>query len=132
MSITIFDSRNARYRSPFGAVAEGTQIHFRLCLPRYIGCSAATLRIHNELTGEDEIGNMFWCGMEGNDAEWWEVDYTPATASLYFYWFELSAQSSARTVSRTWGGKGEFSSECSPWQLTVYEKGFKTPDWLDG
>ena len=132
MSISIFDSRDPYYRSPFGAVAEGTQVHFRICLPRYLSCSAATLIVHNELTGENETGNMFWCGMEGYDAEWWEVDYTPAAASLYFYWFELESPSSARAVGKTWAGKGELTANPAAWQLTVYEKDFRTPDWLAG
>ncbi len=132
MSITLFDSRNPYYRSPFGAVSEGTQIHFRICLPRYLSCSAATLIIHNEMTGENEIGNMFWCGTEGYDAEWWEVDYTPQTASLYYYWFELKSPSSARAIGKTWAGKGELTANPSAWQLTVYEKEYETPDWLAG
>lgn len=132
MSITFFDSRNPRYRSPFGAVSEGTKIHFRICLPRHISCSAATLVVHNELTGENERSNMFWCGMEGYDAEWWEVDYTPEKAALYFYWFELNSPSSARAVGKTWAGKGELTANPAAWQLTVYEKDFKTPDWLAG
>lgn len=132
LSITIFDSRDTKFRSPFGAVAEGTQVHFRICLPRYLSCSAARLIVHNELTGEDETDNMFWCGMEGWDAEWWEVDYTPQTASLYYYWFELESPSSARAVGKTWAGKGELTANPSAWQLTVYEKDFETPDWLAG
>jgi len=132
LGITVFDSRNEKYRAPFGAVKEGTQVHFRVCLPRFLSCSAVTLKVHNELTGEDEIGNMFWCGMEGNDAEWWEVDYTPQTASLYFYWFELQSPSSARAIGRTWAGKGELTANPNAWQLTVYEKDFETPDWLAG
>ncbi len=132
MSIDVFDSRNLSYRNPFGAVMEGTSIHFRIRLPRYLNCSAARLITHNELTGEEEIQNMFWCGMEGNDNEWWEVDYTPSAASLYFYWFALSTSSGDMFVSRSAGGKGIITTASNAWQLTVYEKDFKTPDWLDG
>lgn len=132
MSIAIFDSRDTKYRAPFGAVSEGTQIHFRVCLPRFLSCAAVTLIVHNELTGEDKKENMFWCGMEGSDAEWWEVDHTPQTASLYYYWFELESASSARAIGRTWAGKGELTANPNAWQLTVYEKDFQTPDWLAG
>ena len=29
------------------------------------------------------------CGMEGRDFEWWEVDFTPKSAGLWHYYFEL-------------------------------------------
>ncbi len=134
MSIKIFDSRDPKYRSPFGAVEEETQIHFRIKLPRYLGCTSATLIVRNDMTGEEERSNMFWCGMEGSDTEWWEVDYTPAKASLYFYWFELSSGSGSRFIGRTRACLGELltSTPSSLWQITVYEHGFKTPDWLSG
>ena len=39
----LFNSRDRRYRAPFGAVAEQTAVLFRVCLPRAWHCHAAHL-----------------------------------------------------------------------------------------
>ena len=54
MKKTLFDSRDPFYRKPTGAVPCGQRVHFKLCLPRYLCCSAATLIIHNEHNGKVE------------------------------------------------------------------------------
>ncbi len=130
--LKIFDSRNPVYKNPTGAVAENTQVHFKVCLPRYISASGVDVMFKNEHTGETEVGNMFWCGMEGRDHEWWEVDFTPKSAGLWHYHFELDCVSSARRIGRDFGSVGILTVNPSPWQMTVYEEGFETPDWLEG
>lgn len=130
--LKIFDSRDKLYRNPTGAVAENTQVHFKVCLPRYLSASAVNVIFKNEHTGKTETGNMFWCGIRGRDFEWWEVDFTPKTPGLWHYHFELDCVSSAKKIGRDFGGVGVMTTNPSPWQLTVYEKDFKTPDWLAG
>lgn len=132
MKTTLFNSRDTFYRNPTGAVPDGKSIHFKVCLPRYLCCSAVTLKVHNEHTGEVETGSLFWCGMEGNDFEYWEVDYTPTQAALRYYYFELQTSSGTKYLGRTRAGIGELQSYPIAWQLTVYENTFKTPDWLSG
>lgn len=132
MKKTLFDSRDPFFRNPTGAVPNGTPIHFKLCLPRYLCCSAATLIVHNEHENRVDRGNLFWCGMEGDGFEYWEVDYTPEEASLNYYYFELSTSSGTKYLGRTRSGLGELQSQAVAWQLTVYESTFKTPEWLSG
>lgn len=127
----IFDSRNPSFRSPTGAVEEGTPIHFKITLPRTLGCSAAYLLVRDDQTKEGKACSMFWCGMEGYDCENWECHFTPEAAGLFWYHFELDTSSGRHRVCRTVGGEGHLSPG-NPWQLTVYEKGFQTPDWLAG
>ena len=128
----IFDSRDKRYRSPFGAVAAGQNVHLRICLPRSIECSGAQLVVRDELAETETRFGMFWCGLEGDSAEWWEIDYAPEKPSLYFYWFTIATNAGMRYVGRTWGAKGMVSAAPSAWQLTAYEEDYKTPDWMDG
>ena len=132
MKKTLFNLRDPFYRKPTGAVANGTPVHFKVCLPRYLCCTAATLIIHNEHENRVDRGNLFWCGMEGDDFEYWEVDYTPEDASLNYYYFELSTSSGTKYLGRTRSGLGELQMQPVAWQLTVYESTFKTPDWLAG
>ncbi|MDR1002683.1 MAG: glycoside hydrolase family 13 protein [Oscillospiraceae bacterium] len=133
IGVKIFDSRDSAYRNPVGAVEEGTQIHFKVCVPRHLCASAVTLRIRNEHTAETGTGNMFWCGMEGESHEWWEVDFTPPTSGLWFYHFDIAgAAGGSYKISRAWGSVGEITPALSEWQLSVWESGYTVPNWLEG
>ena len=128
-----FQSRNERYRSPFGAVCEGTAIFFRICLPRAWQCSGARLLIAADNCLEEQFG-MFWAGMEGSGWEWWDCHYTPAHPGLYWYGFELTLPDGAGFLDRRDDGSAALSRQPGGrrWQITSYEKGFQTPDWLAG
>ena len=127
----MFNSRNSIYRNPTGAVADGTNIHFKISLSRDLRCFAATLIMIDDETKESTNMSMFWCGMNGDHAEWWECDFTPKKTGLYFYRFVIRSWRGELTISRSDHGEGVFSSGDS-WQLTVFDKDFKTPDWLSG
>ena len=126
----MFNSRSLKYRSPTGAVEEGTPVHFRITLPRELSCSAAHLIIQPE-GGAPCVWGMFWCGMNGHNQEWWECTFAPEKAGLYFYHFEVHTCRGILRLSRGEGGCAVFSGTTS-WQLTVYQQGFSTPEWLLG
>ena len=126
----MFNSRSRKYRDPLGAVADGTSIHFRITLPRELSCSAAHLIIQRE-GGQTQVLDLFWCGMNGNSQEWWECHFTPETPGLYFYHFEVRTQRGSQRISKGFAGDGIFGGN-NQWQLTVYDKAFHTPDWLEG
>lgn len=129
----MFDSRNPVYRSPVGAVAEGTQVHFKITLPRSLHCSAARLTVKDDAAGTEQSLGMFWCGMNGDDREWWECDFTPEKPGLYFYGFSVDTQQGAKRLARGAHSGAVLSDAASRlWQLTVYRRGFRTPDWLSG
>lgn len=129
----LFDSRRREYRSPFGAVAERTEVYFRICLPRCWGCHAASLLMERDGSLPRQMG-MFWAGMAGEDHEYWDVRYTPAAAGIYWYGFQLELALGTGWLVRRPDGTAEYTyTTSSPrWQLTCYEAGFTTPDWLAG
>ncbi len=128
----MFCSRDSRYRSPFGAVAEHTPVHFRLCLPRALGCRGAFL-VHRSDSGLPRYDGMFWAGMAGDDKEWWECHFAPEVADVYWYAFMLETDGGKRYLCRDRGGRARLSDTLDEWwQLTCYEEGFDTPDWLAG
>ena len=128
----MFNSRNSACRCPVGAVAAGTKIHFRITLPRDLYCSAARLVVTDDATGGIQTMGMFWCGMNGEQHEFWECHYTPAEAGLYFYRFSVDTWRGTLAMTRGWGGEGDLRGDGPPWQLTVFSPGFTTPDWLAG
>lgn len=129
----LFDSRQREYRSPFGAVAERTEVYFRICLPRCWGCHAAYLLMERDGCLPRQMG-MFWAGMAGEDHEYWDVRYTPTTAGIYWYGFQLELALGTGWLVRRPDGTAEYTYTTSHprWQLTCYEAGFTTPDWLAG
>ena len=130
----MFHSRNPIYRNPTGAVQAHTNIHFKLLVPREFRCSAARLMVGEEFTKQVKTLGLFWCGMNGEDHEWWECDFTPEQSGLYFYRFEIDTwRGTLGITSRGESGIDEFGApegEC--WQLTVFESQYQIPDWLSG
>ena len=126
----MFHSRNPKYRAPTGAVEAGSPVHFRITLPRELSCSAARLIMERE--GDPAIiQDMFWCGMNGENREWWECDFTPEDTGLYFYQFEASTCRGVQRLSRGERGWAVFGGTWR-WGLGVYQAGFETPSWLEG
>lgn len=126
----MFNSRNPLYRNPTGAVADGTSVHFKISLPRDLCCSCAYLVMEQE-RAQVSLLDMFWCGMNGNDEEWWECDFTPSTPGLYFYHFELKTGRGLLRISRFKAGQGMLGGN-DRWQLTAYDKNSDAPDWMAG
>lgn len=126
----MFDSRSPECRRPTGAVAAGTAIHFKITLPRDLHCSAARFAV-TEDSGMEQSQDMFWCGMDGGQ-EFWECHFTPPAPGLYFYRFFVDTQSGTLPMTRSRGGEGELRSDGLPWQLTVFDPSFTTPEWLAG
>lgn len=129
-SFTPFDARNTLFKDPFGAVAEGENIHFSVNMPRSMGCTGVTL-ILTEDGGEEWYYQLFWRSTD-NVTEWWECDVKPEKAGLYWYYFEYSIPWGTGRINRSEAGRGSFSGSEDDWQLTVYSRDFKTPDWLPG
>ena len=128
----LFDSRNAEYRHPFGAVEEGCTVLFRILLPRWLGCRGAYL-IRCPDGGDEALDGMFWAGQMDDSYEWWDCRYTPEKAGLVWYGFQLETGQGRRYLVRQPDATAALSASPGPlWQLTCYEQGFRTPDWLAG
>lgn len=135
----LFDSRDTRYRSPFGAQPAGQPVFFRILLPRDLCCTGARLCVYRApwTAAENrppEEWSMFWAGMEGDHYEWWDIHYAPEGPAVYWYWFALDTREGRRLLARREDGTASLTeSEDAPrWQLTVYDPAFDTPRWIAG
>ena len=128
-----FNSRDLQYRAPFGAVAEHTAVTLRVCMPRDWGCRAVTLSVLQD-DGPEQVIACAWDGMCGDAHEWWAVRFTPDRAGLYWYAFHVEVAMGDGWLVRQADGTAAYSpdEEGTRWQLTCYEAGFTTPDWLAG
>ena len=83
--------------------------------------------------GEDTVyRDMYWCGMNGDNEEWWDITVTIESEGLYFYHFIYETPFGKGNIFLRSAGIGEFAPEGSEWQQTVYKKTFKTPQWAKG
>ncbi len=113
----IFDPRDPRYKTPYGAVPCGTAVHLTLRPPRELFIRAVlTARFESR---DDEILTipMPWTGLEvGYDLFSAELD-TSGYLGLVWYSFSLT------------GAEGD-SQELGPYQLTVYDGAEEVPSWF--
>ncbi len=131
MQFVPFNSRDIKHKSIFGSIAAGENLRLCVLMPRSFMCSGVSLVLHKD--GETSIEKpLFWCGMNGNDEEWWDITFSFPEEGLYFYYFTYKTPYGKGNVFLKSGGCGEFAPEGNEWQQTVYKKGFKTPDWVKG
>ncbi|MBR2134243.1 MAG: glycoside hydrolase family 13 protein [Eubacterium sp.] len=129
----VFNSRNKEYKSIISALSTEEQCRFRIVVPRDVHCSRAVLAITKEGEGESTVYyDMFWAGMCGDFDEYWEMHFAASTSGLYFYHFELDTPWGKSFVKNRGDGVGEINAYDTDFQLTVYDKNFKTPDFLKG
>ncbi len=129
----MFNSRNPAYRYPTGAVAACLPVHFRIDMPRDLRCSAAHLLMRHDDDGTVDRYDMFWCGMNGDNHEWWECHYAAKKPGLYFYHFEVETWRGTLSLHRGFGGESTMADGATDeWQMTVYDRSFHTPEWLVG
>lgn len=99
-------------------------------MPRSFSCQKVTLVIHKD--GEEiQHRDLFWCGMNGESEEWWDINISFETG-LYFYHFTYETPFGRGNIFLHSAGCGQISPDGKEWQLTVYDKDYKTPDWIKG
>ena len=128
------NSREYFYRFPFGAVKCGTDIRFRLSVSE-AGIPSA-VRIVMREDGKEEIRKdmPYIFDMSGHCIYSTSVKM-PAKPGLVWYYFELETDRGMvyyGNNSQNLGGIGEmsFNPPNNSYQVTVYDKDYKTPEWF--
>ena len=118
MDLPIFDPRDRRYKTPYGAVPAGTKVDFRLRPRRQLGFSRAVLRARFEMDGDRVCeAAVPWVGTDlGYDCFAGTLD-TGDYVGLVWYSFRLE-----RLDGR--------NMELGEYQLTVYDDKETVPDWF--
>ncbi len=113
-----YDSRDPRYKTPYGAVSSGTQVSFTLRPPRAECYSHASLTARFESRfNEIVVSKMSWQGHElGQDLFSTKLD-TAGYVGLIWYSFRLE-----KLDGRT--------QDLGPYQLTVYDGEEDIPAWF--
>ena len=99
-------------------------------MPRTFRCEKVTLVYHRD--GEEtQYRDMYWCGMNGETEEFWDITLSFDTG-LYFYHFSYETPFGTGNIFLHSSGCGALCPQGNEWQLTVYSKDYKTPDWVKG
>lgn len=125
------DSRNIAYRFPFGAVPTGETVTLRLRAQGDV-----PQKVFLRLWAEERECLIEMQKTEERGGQWYSVSISmPQTAQLVWYYF-IAEKDGERTYysnrADRLGGEGqqiEAPTDIS-YQITVYERGFHTPDWF--
>lgn len=146
-----FDSRDSSFKSPFGAVTEGSTINYSLsALPGVtdmtLVVASHTLEGNQEVLTNTELDRVALTKTTDGDKERWSGSYTFPTKGVYSYYFQFKVgnetyvyQNNADTVYWTTekgtDGVGTVAflpasdSDIRRYRQTVYLKDFTVPDW---
>ena len=121
MQIPVFDSRDPRYKAPFGAVPCNTKLSFTVRPSAAEGFTSCVLLVFREFEGRHEEVPLHPAGAEG-DCFLFTCEYeAPAQPELIWYSFRFSRAGGSLLLLDN-GGLN--------WQLTVYDASLPTPDWF--
>ncbi len=134
----MYQSYERYYKEPFGAVAAGESLRFRVELPRSLGCRA--LRLCTRTDDEERFMHqpLEWECMRGEEKESWICFVIPEHPALCWYYFALSTDFGERVLLRGADNAAVLSDalqepgEGDCWQLTVYDACCQAPQWLYG
>ena len=122
----VFDPRDERYKSPFGAAACSTEVSFTLRPLAGEGFVSCTLLADCEFAGLTREQQLSAIGERG---DLFSGTFTaPDEPDLIWYAFRFTrADGSSVCLGR--GGYASFEA-VQRWQLTVYDSSFHTPAWF--
>lgn len=131
MQFVPYNSRDLKHKSIFGSIAAGSSLRLAVLMPRNFSCSKVTLVLHKD--GEcDQYKDLYWCGMNGENEEWWDIYLTIEQFGLYFYHFTYETPFGTGNIFCRADGIGQIAPSGHQWQLTVYDRSYSTPDWVKG
>ncbi len=128
MDLPVFDSRNCRYKRPFGAVPCGTEITLALRPLASEDFRACTALVCGEFADEKRAIPLPYVGDEGVYAVF-SGSYTAFDEpELIWYCFRFDRADGSAVYLGKNGYCGEGEAAC--WQQTVYDATYQTPDWF--
>lgn len=135
MITPVYDSFDINFKSPFGAVERDTDITFRIALPpdeSVYECALVMFRpgFKEKFTILEKKGIV--TEKNGETYCLYVGVYSPEHTGLHHYYFTVNGGSGRKYIKRKGASLGVFDQNAELFQLTVYEKGMTTPDWLKG
>ena len=126
MPVTIFNSQDTFYKTPFGAVRAGETVAFTLTVPVEFGCTTPYLLFNRD--GEQPSLFPLQKQYFRNGMDVFSTTIQPQEPGLYFYYFDLYT-GYRKLYAGQLGEAYVTTGDGEAWQLTVYEPS-PAPDWF--
>ena len=124
-----FDSKNAEYKSVYGAVATGEEVTFRIDT----GADATAVTLVLKGSNADSL-QMEKDGEAVEGVQRWKVTTGFSKIGENAYYFAITNGSSVKIYADDDGYYGEGTvtdlTNIKAYDLVVYRSGFETPDWM--
>ncbi|MBR4890465.1 MAG: glycoside hydrolase family 13 protein [Clostridia bacterium] len=123
----LYNSKSKKHKIPFGALKTEESALFNLYIKSDEDIKAVNL-IYRE--DDSEISNKLAlkCFAQQDNYMIFTGEISFKFAGLYFYRFEIETDSGVKFVGLK-DGEAKLEDWLPEWQLTVYDKNFKTPEW---
>jgi 4-alpha-glucanotransferase len=128
------NSHNVYYRSPSGAAEAGSTVRLGLQIKSKQQINQVLLRLWQDQQGE-KLLPLASKDPQGAETRYFSVNLEmPEKGCLLWYYFIISCSDGTCYYGNKmehWGGQGDVYPNVPPsYQITVYNKGAKTPDWF--
>jgi len=131
MHFVPYRSRSTLHKSPFGAIAAGESVTFRVILPRHMQCRGVTLCWGDYDGAWEQALPFWWEGMQGEGEEWWQCRLEFRAPGLYRYRFFYDSDFGGGVIGDEGQGVGCLG-EGGWFRLTAYDPALRLPDWVPG
>lgn len=125
-----YNSRDIRYKSPYGAVPKGSPVTFNL----QTGTDVTDAKLVLETGSGIENVPMTCSGPFDSSSNKWTVSRTFDTIGMYQYYFIVSNGADVKVYGDDDGyygtGKAGNFGSVQKYGFNVYDGNFKTPDWM--
>lgn len=126
-----FNSRDARYKSPFGAVATHQKIEVNFPVDRQINCLGVRLIVRPYFPDETTVIELFYSGCD-RSFNYYRRAFDARKAGVYFYRFEIDTTDGIMFIGAGESGEAARGDWLPEWQQTVFDPAYFTPEWLKG
>lgn len=129
----IYNSRDLKYKNPYGAVETGTELSISLLVKRCVGDCSVDLVLLYDRDESCAVYEMIEVDNPSSSvyAEY-SVSLTLDKVGLYWYWFETCKDGQKRRVGRGQADNRAYFDIDVSWQLTVYKRKYEVPEWIEG
>jgi len=128
----LFDSRDAFFRNPCGALPAGTEITLSLLVPREEELRSLSVWFSRDGAPAEETPLIFT--ENRNQYQKWSASVTPAVPGIYWYTFRMETSQGVKVYGRDARNRPVCGRQNpAAWQVTVYDPAQKIPEgWAGG
>lgn len=118
------------FKYPMGAVSDIESSDFAILVKKSLNHNSVNIVIYSD-AGDFLIKEKMNYSGDTSIYSKYNIRIKPLVQGLYFYYFELVYNDVVYKISN-YDLNAEFGENFTPWQLTVYDNEYKTPQWIKG